>query len=1128
MTSGFRGLRRTMAVVCLAGSAALAMPALANYFRMPAIAGDTVVFVSEGDIWRAPAGGGQASRLTTHQDAESFPALSPDRQWLAFVGRYEGPAEVYVMPFTGGTPKRLTHDGGTSARVQGWTPDGKILYSSTRYSGKPGTRLYTLDPKSGERGTLPLAEAAEGCYLGSDLIFTRRSVLSDNVKAYTGGRAQNLWKFDGKSEAVPLTADFNGTSRQPMCWQGRVYFLSDRDGTMNLWSMNAAGKDAKQHTLHAGWDIRSASMDNGNVVYQLGADLRVFATQNNQDRQLNVTLNGDFDQARSRWVKNPWDYVTSLSLSPTGDRVAITARGQIFVAPVGVGRRVEVTRSSTTRAREARFMPDGKSVLAYSDASGEFELTRFPANGIGETRQLTSGATVLRQGFSVSPDGKWVVNADKDQNLYLLNIATGENKKLDQSMQFGFSDFEWSPDSKWLTYATGAENQFDQIWLVEIATAKKTVLTSDRYHARSAAFSPDGKWLWFLSARTMTPVVGSPWGQRNMGTAFDRQVKIYALALAKDAQWPFQPKDELQKAEPEKKPDVPPTPGTPATPQTPGTPAAATPAKDAKDAPKADAAKTDPAKPAAAPTPATTKPIVIDFAGLTTRLYEVPVPAGNYSELATDGKRLYYINSEPAPAGPQPRRTLRTVAIESQGPTPVTVETYIDDVRSYELSLDRKKVLVRKANDIWVADAGAKAPPDLSKSVVNLRDFTFDLDPREEWRQMFVDVWRMHRDYFYDKNMHGVDWKAMRAKYEPLVARVNDRAELNDVVSQLTSEVSLLHSQVFTADLRKGTDEIDIASLAADLTKVADGWRVDKLFSGDPELPDEIGPLAQPANAVKAGEIITHINGVSLAKSNPGDLLRNQVGKQVLLGVKDAAGKARQIIVTPISALRDVQLRYLTWEWERKARVEEKSKGRFGYLHLQAMGPNDLGRWAREFYPVFQREGLIIDLRNNNGGSIDSMLIEKLLRRAWAWWKPRSSPRTFSNQQNVFRGHVVAIINEDTYSDGETMAEGLKRLGIATLVGMRTSGAGVWLSDQNRLVDNGLARSAELGQFVPGEGWIVEGKGVAPDIVVDNLPFATNKGEDAQLDAAIKVLEEKLAKQPVPKIEVPAYPKMKR
>lgn len=1118
MRNGFRAARRVLSATGLALIAALPMTASASYFRAPAIAGDTVVFVSEGDIWRAPAGGGQAVRLTTHPELESYPYLSSDRQWLAFVGRYEGPAEVYVMPFTGGTPKRLTHDGGSSARVQGWTPDGRILYSSTRYSGKPGTRLYTLDPKTGERASLPLAEAAEGCYLGSDLVFTRRSVLSDNVKGYTGGRAQNLWKFDGKSEATPLTADYTGTSRQPMCWQGRVYFLSDRDGSMNLWSMNPAGKDLKQHTRHAGWDIRSAAMDNGNVVYQFGADLRIFAVQANQDRALNIVLNGDFDQARTRWVKNPWDYVTGLSLSPTGDRVAITARGQVFVVPVGAGRRVEVTRSATHRAREAQFMPDGKSVIAFSDASGEFELTRYPANGVGEAKQLTAGATVLRQGFSVSPDGKWIAHADKDQNLYLLNVASGENRKLDQSTQFGFSDFEWSPDSKWLTYATGAENQFDQIWLLEIATGKKTVLTSDRYHARQTAFSPDGKWLWFLSARTLTPLVGNPWGQRNMGTSFDRQTKIYALALARDAQWPFQPKDELQKTEPEKKPDA---PASAAAAQTPAK--ADMPKADAKEGPKADAVK-----PAAAATLPAAKPIVIDLPGLAARLYEVPVPAGNYNELSTDGKRLYFVTSEFNPGAPQPRRALRTVAIEPVGLVPPTVELFFDDLRSYELSRDRRKILLRKANDLWVVDAGAKAPPDLSKLAVNLRDFTFDLDPREEWRQMFIDAWRMHRDYFYDKAMHGVDWKAMRAKYEPLARRVNDRAELNDVLAQLISEVSLLHSQVGAADLRKGTDEIDVAALAADLTKVADGWRVDRLYNGDPELPEENGPLAQPGKPVKAGEVITHINGVALSQAVPGDLLRNQVGKQVLIAVKDAAGKSRDVIVTPVSSQRDAQLRYLTWEWERKARVEEKSKGRFGYLHLQAMGPNDLGRWAREFYPVYQREGLIIDLRNNNGGSIDSMLIEKLLRRAWAWWKPRSSPRTFYNQQLAFRGHVVAIINEDTYSDGETMAEGLKRLGIATLVGTRTSGAGVWLSDQNRLVDNGIARAAESGQFVPGEGWIVEGKGVAPDIVVDNLPFATNKGEDAQLEAAIKVLEEKLAKQPVTKVEVPAYPKVKR
>ncbi|MBL8515313.1 MAG: PD40 domain-containing protein [Betaproteobacteria bacterium] len=1078
--------------------------ASAQYFRMPSISGDTIAFVAEGDIWRVSTNGGAAQRITTHPDAESFPALSPDGKWLAFTGRYEGASEVYVMPLAGGAPKRLTWDGGNAARVQGWTPEGEILYSTTRFSGKPGSRLYSLDTATGERSAWPLADAAEACVLGRDLMFTRRIVMSDNVKGYRGGKAQNILKFDGRNEATTLTADFRGTSRQPMCWQGRVYFLSDRDGTMNLWSMDASGKNLERHTRHAGWDIRSASLAAGRIAYQLGADLHLFDIAAKTDRKLAITLGGDFDHTRTRWVKNPWDFVTKVALSPTGDRVALTARGQVVVAPVGTGRRVEVTRNAQQRTREAVFSADGKSILAFHDASGEFELARFASNGTGSAKTLTSNAKTLRQRILPSPDGLWIVHGDKSQNLYVHNTATGEDRRVLTSDTSPVGEVEWSPDSKWLSYVHEDKNQFSRLWLMEVASGQTRVLTSDRYHHRSPAFSPDGKWLYFLSARTLQPTVTGPWGQRNMGTTFERDTKIYALALAADAKWPFQPKDELQTAELETKTET-------------------------KVDPKADAsaAKPAPAKQGEAK-PVAVKPIVIDFDGLTARLFEVPVPAGNTTALTTDGKRLYFVSAEANNNAPTTKRALKSVAIEPLGTVPPVVETFFDDLRSYELSQDRKKVLLRRANELWVVDTGAKAPADLAKFAVNLRDFTFAVDPKDEWKQMFTDAWRMHRDFFYDKAMHGVDWAAMRAKYAPLAARAMDRAELNDAIAQMVSEVALLHSQVGTPDVRQGPDTIDVGHLGADWVKTAEGYRVERHIDGDPELIEEKSPLDQPGARVNVGETITHINGVALDRTPPGELLRNQVGKQVMLNVKAKDGKTRLVIVTPVSTQRDGQLRYLAWESERRARVESESKGRFGYVHLQAMGGDDLARWAREFYPVFNREGLVIDLRNNGGGSIDSMILEKLMRRAWAWWQPREGSRLFQNQQMAFRGHVVAIIDEDTYSDGETMAEGLRRLGIATLVGKRTAGAGVWLSDQNTLSDNGIARAAEFGQFVSGEGWIVEGTGVAPDIEVDNPPAATYKGEDAQLAAAMKVLNEKLVAKPVVQPVVPAYPKPRR
>ncbi len=1127
-----------------------------GYYRQPAISLDAIVFVAEGDIWRTNISGGAAQRLTTHAGEESNPAISPDGKLLAFTARYEGPAEVYVMPMTGGAPTRLTFDGDT-ARVQGWASDRKVLYNSARYSDKPNARLYSVDIKTRAVEAVPLADAAEACYAGTTLIFTRQPANSDSLKRYEGGLAQKIWRWNGRAEAQPLTADYKGTSRQPMCGAARIYFLSNRDATMNVWSMNAEGRDLQQHTRHADFDIRGASifvnatLKTETIVYQHGADIYMQDPASNVSRKIEIVLQSDFEQTRARWIKTPWDFVSHIEPSPNGDRVAITARGQVLVVPVGAGRRVEVTRTSETRARRGTFAHDGKSIYAFADTSGEVELWRYPANGVGAAKQLTRNATVLRERAFPSPDGKWVAHSDKENRLYLLNLATGENTQIDRSAFDGYKNIVWSLDSRWIALSKSTENQFEALGLIEIATKKMTQITSDRYVARDAAFSPDGKWLYFLSNRNLQSVVTSPWGQRSPEPFFDRQTKIYALALDPAARWPFLPKDELQKPEPEKKPD--PKPDT--KPDT---------RPDPKPAPNMMPMVPAPSKPAPSPTPptkpaepsgatignsssnnpldskadlsASTKPDVspkitpLVLAGLSARLYEVPIPAGNYSELATDGKRLYFAVTE---ATVERKISLRSVAIESAGLMPAVVDVFFDEIRQYELTRDGKKIFIRRQNDLFVFDVSKSAPPppEQAKFAVNLRDWTYSLDPREEWKQMFVDAWRMHRDYFYDKNMHGVDWQKARAKYEPLMARVTDRAEVNDVISQLTSELSALHSQVFTPDLRRGADAIDVGSLAANVEKTPLGFRVTKIFGGDPELLEERSPLARPEVNVQVGETITAVNGVAATAPSLGELLRNQNGHQVLLAIQNAAGKSRDVIVTPIDPRRDRELRYLTWERERSESVNRAGSNRIGYVHLQAMGPADIARWAREFYPVYQREGLILDLRYNRGGSIDSWIIEKLQRRAWHFWQTRNSDQVVSNQQLAFRGHVVALIDADTYSDGETMAQGLRRLGIAPLIGTTTAGAGVWLSDQNRLVDNGLARAGELGSFVDDgkkREWITESVGVSPDITVDNLPFATYNGSDQQLETAISYLLDKMAKEPMKKPSAPAFPVMVR
>jgi tricorn protease len=1074
-----------------------------GYYRQPAIYRDQVVFTAEGDLWTVPVTGGTAQRLTTHAASESRPFISPDGRTLAFSAAYEGPNEVYTLDLASpGLPTRRTFEGG-NALVIGWTPRGEILYSTRRFSGLPNTQLALVDLKTQQTRLIPLAQASDGVVdSAGTLYFTRLPFQGSYAKRYRGGTAQNIWKFASNmtTEATPLTADYTGTSRTPMVWNGRVYFASDRDGTMNLWSMAPDGRDLRQHTKHSsGFDVLSPSLHNGRIAYQLGADLRVYDIASNADREIPIRLVSDFEQLRERWLKNPVEWITDFHLSPTGDRVVFTVRGEVYVLPAQQGRIVEVFPSKSVRFREAKFLPNGRELLAIGDESGENELWKLPANGIGAREQLTRDATVMRWDGMPSPDGKYVAHYDKHQQLWLLDVATKQQRKLATSTKGNFYSVRWSPDSRFLAYGVSAPNDFGQLWLYDVAAAKATAITSDRYDSYDGVWSPDGKWLYFLSDRHLASSVGAPWGQRHPEPFFDKQTKLYHVSMRPGERSPFEPDNELFVASP-------------------AASAAADTLARKVDSARAGAQPGGPPRQAAV-VPSEARNLQFDLAGIQTRVMEVPVPNGNYSRLDHDGKRLYLIATERA-SFPN-RQTLHTIEITNKQPK---LETFMEDIRSYELSLDRKKLLVRKANDFYVLDVAAKAPTDLSRARVDLANWQIRFDPRDEWRQMFADAWRLHRDWFYDTGMHGVDWKVVRARYEPLVARVTDRGELSDLISQMIGELSALHASVGGGDLRAGRDSVQVASLGARFEKTGAGFRVAHIYRSDPDIPTEISPLARPNVNVREGDVIEAVNGESVASApDIGALLRGQVDKQVLLGVRDAGGARRQVVVVPVSQGRELDMRYDEWEYTRRLAVEEKSDNRIGYVHLRAMGNGNMTEWAREFYPVYNREGLIIDVRNNNGGNIDSWILARLLRKAWMYWQPRVG-EPYWNMQQAFRGHMVVLANEWTASDGEAFAEGFRRLGMGKVIGTRTWGGEIWLSGGNTMVDRGVATAAETGVYSPEGTWLIEGHGVDPDMVVDNLPHATFKGEDKQLDAAIAFLKEEIRKKPVPVPPAPKYP----
>ncbi len=1067
-----------------------------GYYRYPALHGKTIVFTAEGDLWKACTEGGIAQRLTTHHGQETHASISPDGKFIAFSASYEGPREAYIMSIDGGIPKRLTYHGEGSV-VVGWTPSGDVLYTTRHFSTLPNNQLVRIDPGTLEETLIPLHQASSGAYGPQEntLIFTRLAFQGSRTKRYRGGTAQNLWSFTGGSEeAVPLTQDYPGTSKDPMWFEGRVYFLSDRDGTMNIWSMLPDGSDLQQHTDYMYFDIQSPELDDGNIVYQIGADICLYNIPSDTEGKVTIYLASDFEQRRQKWIIDPPGSSARGDISEDGAYLSLTFRGRVFVAPVKTGRFVEVTRKYGIRYKNVSFLPGSEDLIMQSDESGEVEYWKAPLDGMTEPVQLSSGSSVGKLGGLPSPDGRYIAYKDLDLVLWLLDVKGKSKRAIDTGKVEGIGSMSWSPDSKWLAYEVTEENLNVRIKLQNIQTGKSKIVTTERLDSRNPAWDPEGKWLYFCSDREFIPRTGV-WGPRQPEPYYDRTTRIYMLALQKEHEWPFLEKNELMDKEKDAEKD--------------DDKAEADTGKKKKDGKEDSESKT-------------VKDVKIDLEGLESRLYQVPLKGGNYFGIELTKTHLFY--SDYVRGAEKSETLLKALKITNEDPKP---EEILSGIRGFELSGDRKKILVQKGRDFYVFDANGKAPGKLDEAKVKLEGWSFIVDPVEEWKQIFTDAWRSERDYFYDPELHGVDWKAIYDRHLPLVDRVTDREELNNLISQMVGELSALHIFVSGGDLRRGSVNAPPSSLGARLEKDvnAGGFRIRHIYRSDPDYPDELSPLALAHSRIREGDVITRINGIPVLEAeHPSALLRRLNSRQVRLTLNDAGGKTYEEIVKPISTSQESNLRYREWEYTRRLEVEEKGKGQIGYLHLRAMGSGNFTEFVKGFYPVHHKQGLIIDVRHNRGGNIDAWILEKLIRTAWMYWAPRAGAPTW-NMHYAFRGHMIVLVNERTASDGEAFAEGFRRLELGKLLGTRTWGGEIWLnSSLTTLVDRGNATAAMFGVYDNEGNWLIEGHGVDPDIVIDNLPHSTFKGGDAQLDAAIQYLEELIGKDPRPVPPIPPYP----
>ncbi len=1074
------------ALLALLSTAAFADP---GYFRFPGTDGRHVVFTAEGDVWRAALSGGAAQRLTTHPLQETHALLSPNGAQVVFTAHYDGAPELYLMSATGGAPLRISYDNSRAVALA-WINDSELLYTTHAERGPARTQVIVrLNTVTKARDVLPLADANEACLAddGKTLFFTRLGLhmTGDNARQYRGGMMAQLWRYELGSDQEARRINAEVPMRRPMCVGARVYYVSDADGVDNIWSMKRDGSDRKQHTHHDQFALQSATLGHDQIVYQLGADLRRYDTQQQKDTAIPLQLVSDFEQQQERWLK-PHKFISQYALSPNGERVSLTARGQSVIASIGTERRVDIALPERARIYDSVISVDGKWLYAISDISGELEIWQLASDGSGERKQLTNDGDTQRWKLRLSPNGKYIAHDDKRGRLWLLELSSGRNEKIDDGRAGGateYDDIVWSPDSRTLALTrANSARALPQILMYALDTKQLHVVTSDRYESFSPVFSRDGLWLYFLSNRTFNADPSGPWGDRNMGPSFNKRSKIYAVALQDGLRFPFAAKNELIA---DKKDDK---------------------KEDKNGADKNGSEKKDSEK-------KEEKVVNITWAGLAQRLFEVPLAAGNYNNLNADDKRLYYLEQDDSD---RRKQHVKSLEIGNDDSKP---ETFASEVGGFALSANGKKILLAKVTDgvpsaFYVVDGGAKAPVELNKSQLRIGDWMLATKPAQEWQQMYTDAWRMHRDFLFDKNMRGVNWGATRKKYETLVSRVTDRAELDDVLAQLVAEVSVLHSQVRGGEWRDDPDAPRVGYLGAVLRRQHNGYRVEHIYQTETELPNERAPLAQPGVDAKIGDVITAVNGRDvLSVADISELLKNRVGQQVLLQLQRGE-QTLKTIVMPVDGQRHAALRYSDWEESSRQQVERVGKGNIGYLHLRAMGPNDIATFVREFYANFDRDGLIIDVRRNNGGNIDAWVIEKLLKRAWAYWHAADT-HPYWNQQQTFRGHLVVLADSFTYSDGETFAAGIKALNLAPVIGARTAGAGVWLSDRNRLIDGGMTRAAEFAQYGADGRWLIEGRGVSPDIDVDNLPVATFNGGDAQLQAALDYLQKKFKEQPV-------------
>ena len=1051
----------------------------ARLLRFPATNGTDIVFSYAGDLYTAPIAGGEARRLTSHVGYEIFPRFSPDGKTIAFTGEYDGNREVYIIPADGGEPRRLTYTA-TNARddvgdrmgpnniVMTWTPNGEGVVYRNRISDGFDGRLWTAPLSDGMPQALPLPEGGFCSYApdGKRMAYNRVFREFRNWKYYRGGMADDIWLYDPDAKKVENLTNNVAQDICPMWIGDDIYFISDRDRTMNLFVYHTATRQTEKITDYTDYDIKFPSTDGKQIVYEHAGYLYRFDPQTGKNEQIRITLNAENIYARTE-QKHVADYVTAAKLSADGKRLAVTARGEVFDVPATKGVTRNISRTPGANEREADWSPDGRYIAYISDRTGETEIYLQPAEG-GEPVQLTTGNDTYIRSLSWSPDSKTVLYTDRKNRIVTVDVASKTKNIVMQNPEQEFYGVNFSPDSRWITYTKPAANDFSVVYVYNLATKQEYPVTEKWYNSSSPVFSTDGKYLIFESDRDFNPI----YGRLEWNHVYTRMGGIYLALLTNDTPSPFLPADEAVNSDKEEE-------------------AGKVPAKDAK---KKDIKTED-------------KAVEIAPEGIAGRIVKLPLPAGNYWNLYSDGQTVWYYGDNGTHA----------FSLKDQKDELIAENAVMAPMDG------SKKVLYMRGNSLYVGELSTQKITLDNK--VCLDDMVAPIDYQQEWAQIFDEAWRAYRDGFYVENMHGVDWKAIKEKYAMLLPYVKTRLDLNYIIGAMIAELACGHAYVNPGEYPK-PERIGMGLLGAELSRDEQTgfYRIDRILPGAPYSEKLRSPLTEPGMNIEEGDYITAIDGVpTTSVRNIYQLLIGKAGVLTELSVssKAAADGARKVVVRPTD--NEYPLYHYNWVQKNLRRVEEATDGRVGYIYIPDMGPEGLNEFARYFYPQLDKEALIIDDRANGGGNVSPMIIERLLRKPYRMTMSRTSTRTGTIPDATQYGPKILLINKYSASDGDLFPWSFKANKLGTVIGTRTWGGIVGISGSLPYMDGTDIRVPFFTNYDAKTGqWIVENHGVDPDILIDNDPIREQSGTDQQLEKAIEVaLEQLKERKPLPGVPEP-------